>query len=80
MTERRIKISGTYPARLRGAGKLRPFSRTVPSLRLAGSWLAAAGFGVGGEVRIEIERGRLIVTAVLPAAPQGGEAEPGGQG
>jgi hypothetical protein len=51
----------------------------VPSLRLAGAWLAAAGFWVGGEVRVEIERSRLVVTPVLPAIGERGKPGAGGE-
>lgn len=36
--------------------------RRVPFLRMRGAWLDAAGFHRGERVRVEVERGRLVVT------------------
>ena len=44
-------------------GRWRGKSR-VPDLRLTGKWLEAAGFGLGQEVEVEVEMGRLVVRAV----------------
>jgi hypothetical protein len=36
----------------------------VPLLRIAGRWLEAFGFRIGGRVAVEVESGRLVVTLV----------------
>jgi hypothetical protein len=36
----------------------------VPFLRLSGRWLERAGFVIGGEVKIEVHEGRLIIESV----------------
>ncbi|MCH9651903.1 MAG: type I toxin-antitoxin system SymE family toxin [Deltaproteobacteria bacterium] len=36
----------------------------IPDLRITGLWLEKAGFGLGQEVEIEIEEGRLTIQAV----------------
>lgn len=40
----------------------RPAPGPLPSLRLQGRWLEAAGFQIGDRVQVEVRRGRLIVT------------------
>lgn len=39
-----------------------PGSRTVPYLRVRGLWLERLGFRPGSRVRVEAERGRLVLT------------------
>ena len=34
----------------------------VPYLRVQGQWMERAGFHVGDRVRVQVERGRLILT------------------
>jgi hypothetical protein len=38
----------------------------VPEIRLAGTWLAEAGFAPGTRVKIAARRGRLVVTIAAP--------------
>lgn len=40
----------------------RPVPGPLPSLRLQGQWLEAAGFQIGARVQVEVQPGRLIVT------------------
>jgi sarcosine oxidase delta subunit len=39
----------------------------VPHLKLCGRWLELAGFAIGRKVRVEVERGRLVLTPQEPA-------------
>jgi hypothetical protein len=39
---------------------IRP-GQEVPMLRLSGWWLARAGFDVGQEIEIRVQRGRLTI-------------------
>ncbi|CAE6837648.1 SymE family type I addiction module toxin [Paraburkholderia haematera] len=34
----------------------------APWIRLSGRWLEAAGFGIGGRIRVEVQGNRLIIT------------------
>jgi toxic protein SymE len=36
----------------------------APWIRLSGRWLAKAGFGISGRIRVEVEKGRLTITPV----------------
>jgi toxic protein SymE len=36
----------------------------APWIRLSGRWLEAAGFEIAGRIRVEVERGKLIITPV----------------
>jgi Toxin SymE, type I toxin-antitoxin system len=74
MNERRVKVSGMQRYQPRAMWRGRPTQREVPLLRLAGEWLAAAGFRVGGQVRIVVQRGQLVLT---PVAAIGGELDEG---
>jgi hypothetical protein len=40
----------------------------MPFLRLQGRWLDQAGFAIGAQVRVEVDRGRLVVE-VIDAEP-----------
>lgn len=41
-------------------------SRRVPLLRLSGHWLRDAGFDLGQELEVEVDRGRLTLEAIIP--------------
>lgn len=56
--DQKLTISGLY----RPGWHSFPNQHRVPLLQLAGTWLAEAGFTVGGEVRVRAEYGRLVVT------------------
>jgi hypothetical protein len=69
MNPRRLTISSRYPeSRTRTAS---PYvsSTPMPFLRLQGRWLDQAGFVIGAQVRVEVDRGRLVVEVI--------DAEPG---
>ncbi|WP_328822382.1 SymE family type I addiction module toxin [Paraburkholderia nemoris] len=34
----------------------------APWIRLSGRWLEQAGFEISGRIRVEVERGRLVIT------------------
>jgi hypothetical protein len=36
----------------------------VPLVRIAGRWLEAFGFRIGGRIAVEVESGRLVLTLV----------------
>jgi toxic protein SymE len=36
-------------------------TRTVPFLRMSGDWLQQAGFAVGARVRLQVDRGRIVI-------------------
>jgi toxic protein SymE len=68
MTPRRLTISSRYPnSRARPSA---PYvsSAPMPFLRLQGRWLDQAGFAIGAQVRVEVDRGRLVVE-VIDAEP-----------
>lgn len=44
-----------------------PGSRIVPYLRVRGLWLERLGFRPGSRVRVEAERGRLVLTVAEQA-------------
>jgi hypothetical protein len=48
----------------------RPWLDPMPSLRLRGRWLKAAGFDIGARVRVSVEAGRLVVEVEQPSQPQ----------
>ena len=57
MREQRMLVSGLYRP-----GHRRPGLRSqVPLVLLAGVWLGEAGFPVGCEVRVKVERERLVI-------------------
>jgi toxic protein SymE len=39
----------------------------APWIRLSGRWLEEAGFEISGRIRVEVERGRLVITPMLDA-------------
>lgn len=43
----------------------------LPHIRLAGRWLAAAGFVVGDNIRITVDGGRLIIEKAAPVVKVG---------
>jgi len=44
-----------------GEGRRKP---DIPYLRLRGRWLGRAGFPIGGKVKIDVSKGRLIIEPV----------------
>jgi Toxin SymE, type I toxin-antitoxin system len=56
-TEQRFTVASFYPPGWHGHA---PYS-AVPFLPLAGPWLWEAGFSIGAEVHVFVERGRLVV-------------------
>ncbi|HKT74020.1 MAG TPA: SymE family type I addiction module toxin [Steroidobacteraceae bacterium] len=61
MNLRRLKVSG------RPAGSMVPLRRPVPIpfLRVQGRRLDRAGFAVGADVRVQVERGRLVLEVMV---------------
>ena len=37
-------------------------SYDVPFIRMAGNWLADAGFGIGDQIQVEVKENQLVVT------------------
>lgn len=78
MAERNHKTENGNSVRYLTVSKLRqPFNRPkhwpswkssyedyppVPWIRLSGRWLNEAGFDISGKVRVEVEKGRLVIT------------------
>lgn len=57
MREQRMLVSGLYRP-----GDRRPGLKSqVPLVLLSGVWLDEAGFRVGCEVRVQVERDRLVI-------------------
>ena len=68
---RRLTVSRLeYPRPPRYAGGASGL-RTVPYLRVRGLWLERLGFHPGSRVRVEAERGRLVLTAEAAEAGDG---------
>jgi hypothetical protein len=42
--------------------KLYRGNQAVPSIRLNGKWLQAAGFDAGQSIQVTVEAGRLVIT------------------
>ena len=59
MPEQKVTVSGLYRP---GWSEIPSVDRQLPFIPLAGPWLAEAGFYVGSQVRVWVERGRLVVT------------------
>lgn len=63
MTSRRLTISRRYPEdRDCRSAYVRPLP--MPFLRFQGRWLDQAGFPIGAQVRVEVDRGRLVLGVV----------------
>lgn len=66
MADRVLAISASYEPRRYQPGRPLDHSERpsieVPFIRLRGRWLEAAGFEVGATVRVEVARGRLVIT------------------
>ncbi|APR34341.1 hypothetical protein BTO02_01775 [Paraburkholderia sp. SOS3] len=78
MAERNHKTENGNSVRYLTVSKLRqPFNRPkhwpswkssyedyppVPWIRLSGRWLNEAGFDISGKVRVEVEKGKLVIT------------------
>jgi len=62
MNSRRLRVSS------RPAESIVPLRRLLPMpfLRLQGRWLGHAGFAVGADVRVQVERGRLVIEVIEP--------------
>jgi toxic protein SymE len=59
---RRVKMGYSYPPSR--ASKPSCIATPVPYLRLRGNWLRSAGFSIGGNVRVEVNEGRLTIQPV----------------
>ncbi|WP_081803316.1 SymE family type I addiction module toxin [Halotalea alkalilenta] len=57
-----LKIGYHYYESQRRDKELRYRSRQVPTLRLCGDWLQAAGFLVGQKVRVEVTHDGIMIT------------------
>ena len=67
MNSRRLKVSYHQPISEAPCGRLPP----MPFLRLQGRWLDRAGFAVGSDVRVQVERGRLVLEVIEPQSSTG---------
>ena len=56
----RLAVRDAYGVLVRE--KVKPVYTTCPRLRLAGAWLIEAGFRSGDRVRVEVSKGRLVIT------------------
>lgn len=69
MNSRRLTISCRYPeCRARNSSPHVP-STPMPCLRLQGRWLDEAGFVIGAQVQVQIDRGRLVVEIIDTKSP-----------
>jgi toxic protein SymE len=58
-SQRRPRPMKTYaPAHIEFFPDLPP----APWIRLSGRWLEEAGFRIGGKIRVEVGRGKLVIT------------------
>lgn len=71
MDERKLTVSRTFRELSGGESWQLPAVREVPFLRMKGDWLGAAGFPVGSKVRVQVQRGRLVIEPVAPAEGEG---------
>ena len=62
-SERRLKVS-------RAPGLWTDCGDVIerPLVKLSGEWLVSVGFAIGTEVRVQVERERLVLTAVKEAS------------
>ncbi|MFM0477519.1 SymE family type I addiction module toxin [Paraburkholderia strydomiana] len=59
-SQRRPRPMKTYaPAHIEFFPDLPP----APWIRLSGRWLEQAGFEIGGTIRVEVQKGRLVITS-----------------
>jgi len=65
--ERRLTVSTLHETRAPRYAGGPAAQRLVPFLRMRGAWLEAAGFHRGERVRVEVERGRLVLTPLESA-------------
>ena len=67
MNPRRLKVS------YQSAPSQEPYRVLPPKpfLRLQGRWLNEAGFAIGADVHVQVERGRLVLEVVDPQAETG---------
>lgn len=70
MKPRCLTISRSYPE-CRATWSTEPPRGPMPFLRLQGRWLDGAGFAVGAKVRVQVERGRLVVEVIDPQSETG---------
>ena len=65
MDLRHLKV-GYLPVDSRSRASAYAWSRLAPKphLRLSGRWLDRAGFAVGKAVRVQVERGRLVIEVI----------------
>ena len=68
--ERQLTISRLFTPRVTTTTYGEP-TVTVPYLRVSGRWLARLGFAPGDRVRVEAERGKLLVTRIQPSEGAG---------
>lgn len=69
MNSRRLTISRRYPdVRARRGEHVR--SVPMPFLRLQGRWLDQAGFRVGAQVQVQVDRGRLVLEVINAESAQ----------
>jgi hypothetical protein len=64
MREQRMLVSGLY----KPGHRLPGVKSQVPLVLLSGVWLGEAGFRVGCEVRVKVERGRLVIEPAAGAS------------
>lgn len=57
MAERLLKV---YPKHRIGAEKV----SVVPEIRLCGKWLADCGFKSGNNIKVLVEKGRVVITQI----------------
>jgi toxic protein SymE len=67
VTQRILTISSQRrprPMKVLGPENYRFYNDLPPApwIRLSGRWLEEAGFEISGRIRVEVERGRLVIT------------------
>ena len=69
MNSRRLTISSRCPeSRARRSQYVRLMP--MPFLRLQGRWLDQAGFPIGAQVQVQVDRGRLVLEVIDAAQAQ----------
>ena len=58
---RYITVGSIHRPKHLGPNQVTP---SVPWIRMQGHWLTRAGFGIGANVSIHVEPGRLVMTSV----------------
>lgn len=73
------RYEGTSPAAPEWKKRDRQPDRFHPLIRLSGRWLRGLGFSLGTKIEVEVEPGRLVLTALPEPVPVSEVCEPEGE-